>query len=90
MGDTCLIDHPVTADSCDEPAMATITFACIHEHVDQPRSCASCAVDVQHCAGDMICPHCRDATVPHVCMCFVVIDWDSGEKTIVQETVDAA
>jgi hypothetical protein len=85
VADTCLIDHPRTADSCDEPAMATIIFGCAHEHIDRPRSCAACAVDVQHCAGDMICPHCRDGTAPHVCMCLVVIDWDSGEKTIVQE-----
>ena len=62
------------------PAMATITFGCAHEHIDRPRSCAACAVDVQHCAGDMICPHCREAAEPHACMCLVVVDWDSGER----------
>ena len=85
MTDICLIDHPRTGDYCDEPAVATITFACAHEHIDRPRSCAACAVDIQHCAGDMICPHCKDGTEPHVCMCRVVIEWDDAAPTIVQE-----
>jgi hypothetical protein len=70
---------------CGEPPIGTITFACIHEHVNQVSACATCAVEIQRCAPDIVCPRCEDGPEPHECLCLVVIDWDSGEKTIVQQ-----
>jgi hypothetical protein len=73
---------------CGEPPAATITFACVHEHVDQPRACYGCAAEIQRAAGLLACPRCEDGPEPHKCPCLVVIDWDGGEKTTVQELSD--
>lgn len=70
---------------CLESPAATITFACVHEHVDQPRACYGCAAEVQRAAGMLGCPRCEDGPGSHPCLCLVIIDWDSGEKTVVQE-----
>jgi hypothetical protein len=71
--------------ACGEPSAATVSFACIHEHLDRVRICAGCAVNIQHAAEHLTCPHCWNGPEQHDCYCLVVIDWDSGEKTIVQE-----
>jgi hypothetical protein len=70
---------------CGEPPAGVITFACIHEHVNRTAACAGCAAEIQRAAGLLTCPRCEDGPEPHECLCLVVIDWDSGEKTIVQE-----
>ena len=70
---------------CGERSVAVITFACVHEHVNLVSACAGCCAEVQQCTGILICPRCEDGPGPHECLCLVVIDWDSGEKTIVQE-----
>lgn len=74
-----------TGIACAEPSVGKISFACVHEHLDQGPICAGCAADAQQAAGQFTCPRCWDATRGHVCRMLVVIDWDSGEKTIVQE-----
>ena len=82
----------LTGIACGEPSSATISFACVHEHVDTGRICDGCAVDMQQAAGagTLTCPRCWDAPKSaHTCYCLVVIDWDSGEKTIVQEVPGA-
>lgn len=71
--------------ACGEPSVATVSLGCIHEHIDTVRICAGCAVDFQQAAGMITCPRCWDAEQGHACYCLVVIDWDSGDKTIVQE-----
>lgn len=79
-GDSC------AGVTCDEPSVATVTAACVHEHVAVDRCCAAHAVVIQREAPDIICGGCRDAgEAAHECVPRVVIDWDSGEKTIVQE-----
>ena len=60
---------------CHEPAIAIITFACEHEHVDVQPACAGCAADVQQCAGLLGCPHCQDGPEPHECRATAVIRW---------------
>jgi hypothetical protein len=78
-------EHP-SGIACGEPSSATVSLACIHEHVDTVRVCSGCAVDMQYAAGEITCKRCWDAPgLRHACYCFVVIEWDSGEKTIVQE-----
>lgn len=72
---------------CDEPAAATITFACVHEHVDTPRSCCGCAADVQRCAPGLICPRCLQDTGSHDCPVEIRITWDDSPEepvTVVQ------
>jgi hypothetical protein len=71
--------------ACGEPSFATMSLACPHEHLDKARICPGCAVDAQRAAGMLTCPHCWDGPERHACLMLVVIDWDSGEKTIVQE-----
>lgn len=72
--------------TCDEPSVATVTSACVHEHVSTEQCCADHAVVIQREASDIICGGCRDAGKDaHECIPLIVIDWDSGEKTIVQE-----
>ena len=71
--------------ACGESSFATVSLACVHEHVDRPRACSGCAADVQQATGELTCPRCWNGPQRHACMCLVVIDWDSGEKTIVQE-----
>ena len=69
---------------CGEPPAGTITFACIHEHVNQAAACAACAAEIQRAAPDLICPRCEDGPEPHECRCDVRITWDDGTVTIVQ------
>lgn len=87
---TCLFDtgfgcDTATGIACGEPSSATVSFACIHEHLNRVRICYGCAADVQRADGLLGCPRCWESPVPHDCATLVVIDWDSGEKTIVQE-----
>lgn len=70
---------------CPELPAATISFACVHEHIDRPRACYGCAAEIQRAAGMLCCPRCEDGPHMHACPCLVVIDWDSGEKTVVQD-----
>lgn len=60
-------------------------IACVHEHIDTERICSGCAVDVQMANGMLTCKRCWDSDQRHPCYMLVVIDWDSGEKTIAQE-----
>jgi hypothetical protein len=79
-----------TGIACGEPSFATVSLACPHEHADTARICPGCAVDVQKAHGMLTCKRCWDAPGRrHKCMMLVVIDWDSGEKTIAQEAGDA-
>lgn len=71
--------------ACGEPSAADYTAACVHEHLDTVRICAACAVDVQYASGTLTCPHCWLGSVPHACLNLAVIEWDSGERTVVQE-----
>lgn len=67
---------------CDEPAVAVITFACEHEHVDVQPACMGCSAEIQQCAGLLGCPRCEDSPVsPHECKATARIEWISGEVT---------
>ena len=70
---------------CGEPSFATVSLGCVHEHLDSVRICWGCAADVQQAKGMLTCPHCWNGPERHACYMLVVIDWDSGEKTIAQE-----
>ena len=75
-----------TGIACGEPSNAIVKFACVHEHVDCARICWDCALDIQQARGLMTCKPCWDSgDQRHACQTLVVIEWDSGEKTIVQE-----
>ena len=79
-------DDQPSGVACGEPSFATVRLACIHEHVDEVRICSGCAVDMQHATGIITCKRCWSSLLrTHACLMLVVIDWDSGEKTIVQE-----
>lgn len=71
--------------ACGEPSSATVSLGCIHEHLDSVRICPACAVDMQHAAGCLTCLRCWNGPERHDCYCLVVIGWDGGEKTTVQE-----
>jgi hypothetical protein len=76
--------------ACGESSFATVSLACVHEHLDTMRICWGCAATVQQAKGIMTCPRCWTASPRrHACYMLVVIDWDSGEKTIAQ-TMDGA
>jgi hypothetical protein len=77
-------EHP-SGIACGDPSEALVTLACIHEHVDQARICSGCAVDMQQAKGFITCKQCWDGAERHSCYMAVVITWNSGEKTIVQE-----
>jgi hypothetical protein len=80
-----LAEQP-TGIPCGEPSFATATFACLHEHVYKVRICPACAVDLQAVTGVICCPGCFSTLEhSHDCRCLVVVDWDNGEKTTVQE-----
>ena len=49
------------------------------------RVCPACASDMQKATGELTCLRCWNGEDRHVCYMLVVIDWDSGEKTTVQE-----
>jgi hypothetical protein len=93
MADTCTLtatdprsngpDTPLIP--CDEPTVCVITFACLHEHFHPQPACAGCAVEIQMCAGILICPRCEDGPEPHECPCDVRITWQDGSTTVVQE-----
>lgn len=75
---------------CEDGSQATVRWACVHEHMSEFRVCWPCAADIQQVAGQMVCRRCEEAREqPHSCHPRVVIDWDSGEKTIVQEAPHA-
>ena len=76
-----------SGSACGEPSFATVSFACVHEHIDTVRICRGCAVDVQRAKGMLTCKRCWDSGQRHACYMLVAIDWDSGEKTIAQEGV---
>lgn len=72
--------------ACGEPAMALITFACVHEHVDRVLACAACACEIQRASGLLVCEHCEDLCDgsdpgPHECLVRFRIEWSSGEVT---------
>lgn len=66
---------------CDEPAIAVITFACVHEHIDTASACPGCCAEVQQCTGILICPRCEDGPDSHECRLIYEIRWESGEVT---------
>lgn len=88
---TCTLAEPFSAEwgslavgersQCGEAAMATITFACAHEHVRQVQACASCATDIQQVMDGLVCWYCREGSQPHECREIVRIEWLSGEIT---------
>ena len=78
-----------TGTACGEPSFATLSLACVHEHIDTERICWGCAADVQQAKGMLTCKRCWDSDQRHACYVLAVIDWDSGEKTIVQEPPSA-
>lgn len=71
--------------ACGVPSSATATLACVHEHIDEVRICYGCVAEMCQVAGEISCPRCWDSEKGHACCMLVVIDWDSGEKTVVQE-----
>ena len=74
---------PVT---CDETPIGTLVMACVHEHVEKLPVCVGCGAEVQRGAGEWGCSACAENDKePHPCLPLVVIEWDSGEKTVVQE-----
>jgi hypothetical protein len=79
---TCqLADHgwgtpvPDPLRVCGEPAIAVITFGCIHEHVESPAACAGCAAELQRAADILVCPACEDGPEPHECPVVIEIRW---------------
>lgn len=79
------------AEVCGEPYCATVTFACVHEHIGAARICSGCALEVQMLAGSHTCLRCEDGgPESHECRCRVVITWDdkTASDTIVQEAAD--
>jgi hypothetical protein len=92
MADTCLMSATDPRCNqpgdpfvpCEEPAIATITFGCGHEHVDRTLACAGCAAEIQQLAGVLACPRCEDGPQPHECKAAAVIEWFSGEVTHVR------
>jgi hypothetical protein len=53
---------------CAQPAVALVTVACPHEHVDRALTCAACTARLQDPASALICPHCADhPELPHDC-----------------------
>ena len=68
--------EPGTLTACGEPALAILTQACVHEHVDRALLCMGCAAEVQQITGDMICRRCEEAG--HECHVTVKIEWAEG------------
>jgi hypothetical protein len=60
---------------CGEPAIAVITFACVHEHVDRALACVACVAEAQRADGLLICPCCEDGPEPHECKVAMEIRW---------------
>lgn len=55
---------------CDEPAVETFVFGCVHEHLSPPAlTCEDCAPRVQK--QDLRCTPCRDAGHPDVAVVVV-------------------
>ena len=73
--------------ACAEPSFATVSLACVHEHIDTPPACAGCCAEVQQCTGILTCPRCEDGPEPHECLCDVRITWLDGTVTVVQTAV---
>ena len=77
-------DTPVAA--CGEPAIALISFACVHEHYDTPNACNGCCAKIEFCAEELVCPRCHYGPEPHECLQRVTIAWfDGSPVTVVQE-----
>lgn len=60
---------------CGEPAIALLTFACIHEHVDGAFACAACAAEIQRVADLLVCQHCEDGPQSHECKQTLGVKW---------------
>lgn len=58
-----------------EPAIAVITFACVHEHVDSAAACAGCAAEIQRIEDALICRKCESGPQPHDCAQVIRIRW---------------
>jgi hypothetical protein len=81
-----------TQDLCGEPSVGVVVAACMHEHVNRRPVCAACAVELQRGWGPFnpyTCQHCFESPQSHDCFPLVMIEWDSGERTIVQKAVAA-
>lgn len=87
----CMLADPARADwaqpsplpslaLCGEPAIAAVTFACVHEHVDTVSACAGCAAEIQRVIDEMICRQCLDSAAPHECEQLIRIRWLEGSK----------
>jgi hypothetical protein len=63
-----------------QPAAATITLACIHEHIDENRICAACATWILCDSAILGCAKCPS----ECCPCDVRIAWDGGPVKVVQ------
>jgi hypothetical protein len=61
--------------ACGEAAIAVITFACVHEHIDAPYVCAACAAEIQRGEGLLICRKCESGPEPHSCPQVISIKW---------------
>jgi hypothetical protein len=59
---------------CEEPVIAVITFACVHEHVNIQPACLGCTVEIEQCEDVLICPRCEDAGCPD-CKVTIKIEW---------------
>jgi hypothetical protein len=70
--------------TCGAPSVGVLVMACVHEHVETPGICAACAAEIQRAGPGWLCSLCDDGPQAHPCEPFVVIEWDSGEKTVVQ------
>jgi hypothetical protein len=62
-------------EACGEPAIAVITFACVHEHVDSPSVCTTCAAEIQRLDPDLICRKCEVGPESHQCPQVIRIRW---------------
>jgi hypothetical protein len=60
---------------CFEPAIAVVTLACVHEHIDSPLACAGCAAEIQRVEEFLICRACETCAEPHECAQTLRIRW---------------
>lgn len=67
--------------ACGEPAIALLTFACVHEHVDAALACMTCAAEIQRIADVLVCAHCADGPAPHECRTAMAIEWLGEEMS---------
>jgi hypothetical protein len=71
---------------CQEPAIGTVTEACVHEHLFEARACAHHAAGVQ-LDGPAVCGECATGPRPHDCPVVTLITWDdpTAPPTVVRE-----